>query len=125
MIWKWLATRAASGWIALAGFGLLTTAYVAYDLRGDKIVELERDLRECEGNPRQTRAIEKLSEKVTEQLQERADDEIDRLKAIPDGCYRLDGPSPLNDILREPGTAEGAAVPAPSAGSERDAAIRP
>lgn len=122
MIWKWLATRAASGWIALAGFAALTTAYVAYDLRGDKIVELEHDLLACKGNARQTRAIEKLSEKVTEQLQEKADDDIDSLKAIPDECYQLDGPSPLNDILREPRPAKGAAVPAPSAGGEPDAA---
>ena len=100
MIWGWLATRAASGWIALAGFALIGTCYVAYDHRGDRIADLEMQLLECNGTAKQAKAIRELSKRVTEQLQEEADGDVEQLNALPNDCYPLDGPSPLDRVRK-------------------------
>lgn len=98
-IWLWLGTRAASGWIAMAGLALIGGAWFAYDLRGDKIQKLELKLLQCKGTDRQTKAIDKLSKQIQQQAQEKAGDAIEKLNALPNNCYDLDGPSPLNGLL--------------------------
>ena len=98
-VWKWLATRAASAWIAFAGLALVGACWFAYDHRGDRIADLDMQLLECNGTAKQAKAIKELSKRVTDQLQERADDEIDDINALPtDECYRLDDPSPRNGL---------------------------
>ena len=99
-LWLWLATRAASAWIALAGFALLTAAYVAYDHRGDRIAALELELIQCKGTAKQAKAIKQLSERIQEQFQDQADNDVSELKALPNDCYPLDGPSPLDGLLK-------------------------
>jgi len=97
-LWLWLATRAASAWIALAGLALLTTCYVAFDNRGDRIVNLEMELLQCKGTAKQAKAIQELSKEIQKQAQEQADDDIEKLNALPNDCYELDGPSPLDRV---------------------------
>ena len=98
VIWGWLATRAASAWIAFAGLALVGACWFAYDHRGDKIAELEHDLLICRGTEHQAKAIKELSKRVTDQLQEKADGDVEKLNALPDECYHLDGPSPLDRV---------------------------
>ena len=101
-MWKtligWAATPAATAWVALAGFVLVTGCYVAYDHRGDKIADLELQLIQCQGTAKQAKVIKELSKKVTDQLGERADEDVEKLNALPDDCYQLDGPSPLDRV---------------------------
>jgi uncharacterized coiled-coil protein SlyX len=103
-MWKvllgWAATPAATAWVALAGIALVGGCYFAYDLRGDRIADLEMQLLECNGTAKQAKAIKELSKRVTDQLQEQADGDVEKLNALPDECYQLDGPSPLDGLLK-------------------------
>jgi len=106
-LWGWLATRAASGWIALVGFAAIVAALAAYDYRGDRIAGLELDLLQCQGTAKQAKTIRELSERITEELGNRAENEIDQLNQLPaDECYRLDDPSPLDRVRKSAGTAK-------------------
>ena len=106
-LWGWLATRAATAWVALGAIAILGGAYVAYDHRGDKIAELELGLLQCQGTAKQARTIRELSERITEELGNRAENEIDQLNQLPaDECYGLDDPSPLDRVRKPAGTAK-------------------
>jgi len=101
-MWKvllgWAATPAATAWVAFIGLALVTTCWVAYDHRGDRIADLEMQLLEYNGTAKQARAIKELSKRVTDQLQDKADGDVEKLNALPDECYQLDGPSPLDRV---------------------------
>ena len=96
----WAATPAATAWVAFAGLALVGGCYFAYDHRGDRIADLEMQLLECNGTAKQAKAIKELSKRVTEQLQEEADGDVEKLNALPDECYQLDGPSPLDRVRK-------------------------
>jgi len=99
LILGWAATPAATAWVLFGGLALATVCYVAYDHRGDRIAELELDLIQCKGTAKQTKAIQELSKEIQKQAQEQADDDIEKLNAIPnDECFHLDDPSPLDRV---------------------------
>lgn len=101
----WAATPASTGWLAFGLVAILAGGWVAWDHRGDKIADLEYQLLKCRGNPKQQQQIEKLAEKVQEQAQDKAQDAIRKIQELPNDCYDLDGPSPLDRVYDNPGKA--------------------
>lgn len=103
MIWRWLATRAASGWIAAAGIAGAGALWFAWDHRGDQIADLTIELQDCRGSAKQAGQIKRLVERVQEQAQKEANSQIEKLDRLPgEDCYLLDGPSPLDELLSNP-----------------------
>ena len=78
---------------------LLLVSSVSYHFI--KVSGLEKDLAECEGSPKQQQLIDKLTQELNEASQREAQKIEEIIEALPDDCYYLDGPSPLNDVLRE------------------------
>jgi len=93
-----LATRAATGWALAIGLTIAGGLFWQFHHRGDTINKLKSELVQCRGTSRQAEAIERLTRKVTEQAEEKSHDQIEAIKAIPNDCYYLDDPSPLNRV---------------------------
>lgn len=102
-IWRFFATRAATGWALAAGLALAGAMWAAYDHRGDKIAELEHALSVCQGSSEQDRIIGELRDAIDQNAQNEAQRRAEDIEALPDECYYLDGPSPLGRLYRGDG----------------------
>ena len=89
-IWLWLATRAASGWIAAAGIAAVLGL-------GLYIQTLRVDAARCKGRQDAQVLVDKLTDKVVEQIGEKTDEAIHEVNQATDEC--LDKPVP--DSLRD------------------------
>ena len=91
-IWAWLATRAASGWIAAVAAALI-------GLGVWQIQQLRVEAAQCKGRLSVQGQLDKLTERVVEQIEDETDETLDRIEDLADdGC--LDRVVP--DGVREP-----------------------
>lgn len=95
---RFTATRAATGWALALGVAAFSAAWYAYDYRGDQIADLKLALAVCQGSEQQAAIIDDLTKRLNEANQKKAENDIEALKALPDDCYSLDGPSPLERV---------------------------
>jgi hypothetical protein len=97
-VWRWLATRAASFWIAAAAAAVITWGLSHYqnlreccaELRGQKAVELE--LQDY---------INNLTELAQQGIEWESDADINAAKANDDACLSSELPNDLADRLRD------------------------
>lgn len=97
-IWRFFATRAATGWALALGLALAGAAWQAYDYRGDKIRDLKAALKDCQGSPEQARIVDELRKAIDEHAQIESDKRAEDIRSLPNDCYYLDEPSPLSKL---------------------------
>lgn len=95
---RFAATRAATGWALALCLAVAAGAWYAYDARGDEIARLKLELAVCQGSEQQAAIIEDLTRRLNQANAKQAEDEIESLKSLPNDCYRLDDPSPIDRV---------------------------
>jgi hypothetical protein len=93
LIWKWLATRAASFWIASVA-GIALTVAVGY------VQQLRVKAARCQGQEDIREQVERLTDRVVKNIEETTDDQIRAIRQTPDQCADLPVPDVVIDSLR-------------------------
>jgi hypothetical protein len=93
LIWKWLATRAASGWI-LGICGIALAFAVGY------IQQLRVDAARCKATEEVSEQVERLTERVARNVERDADEQIRSIRQSPDECAGARVPDSILDSLR-------------------------
>jgi len=95
MTWLLRFVRApASGWLAVALVALVMGL-------GWYIAELREDAAYCEGQQSTAPAIERLTKRVTKEIEQQAHDDVQAIKDSPDACSTQPAPPAVLDSLRQ------------------------
>lgn len=92
-VWVWLATRAASAWIAAGAFALVGTL-------GIYVQQLRVEAARCESIDELRQQVEGFKKEIKRERAEDYADIRESLQAVEDSC--LDQPSPIGGLRDNP-----------------------
>ena len=93
-LWGWLATRAASFYI-LGFMSVLLSGSIWY------VQQLRVKAAACEGRADAQVLVDRLTERLNQDIQEEADEAVNEIENAEDECLDADGPDAAIDFLRK------------------------